>query len=180
LVIDAAGTVEIPSGEDAMTNAAAANWIERMPWRWARNGAILALIWIACSITFTRSGPSTVRGVIVVVLFIGALGLLGWLFGLGARRRLRRIVALDDKSAHRAVIWLPGRYALVGAAIGLLFPLADLVPRWWAGKAPFGDSAAIPEEVLYGIAMPVFAAAIGGFIGVITCDQIRKRLAGRA
>ena len=139
-----------------MANVAAVNWIERMPLRWARNGALVALIWIASSIIFRGANPGTLSGMLVLVGFVGTLALLAWLFGLGARRRLRRVLALDDKSAHQAVIWLPGRYALVGAAIGLLFPLADLALRWWAGQAPFGDSAAIPEEVLYGLAMPVF------------------------
>jgi hypothetical protein len=164
-----------------MTHAAAVDWIEKTPRRWARNGAIIGLIWVVPFIIFTAPARSPLFAALGVALVMCLLSLLGWLCGLGARRRLRRVVSLDHESADRAVSWLPGRYGLFGALLGVLFSVADLVLKWPTGEVASGDSApALEDMIVYVAALPIGGALVGGFVGVITADQIRKRLARNA
>jgi hypothetical protein len=67
-----------------------------------------------------------------------------------------------------AVDWIektPRRWARNGATIGLI----------WVDSAP-----ALEDMIVYVAALPIGGALVGGFVGVITADQIRKRLARNA
>jgi drug/metabolite transporter (DMT)-like permease len=156
-----------------MANAAAVDWVDQMPQRWARNGAIFGLIWVVLSVVIYGWDRGLLSAALVLGVFICLLSLLGWLCGLAARRRLRRLVALDDTSADRALTWLPGRYVLVGALLGMFFMPADLVLRWRTGEL----ATTFEDLIVPVVVFPIAGALVGGFVGLITSDQIRKRLA---
>src|SRR5262249_54207924 len=119
----------------------AIEWVQTLPRRWARNAAFFA-----AGVSLAMSGPylteaNTSRdpGAIwpmlgfsaaLVLIMTTGLGVVAFLMGAGARRRLRRLQQLSDESAYKAVASLPGRYFLWGFVLGCLGPLSDLALQW--------------------------------------------------
>lgn len=160
-----------------MAGIESTQWVERLPRRWLRNGAIAGLLlsllplgrelWLVASSAQVGS-IGILIAVLIGVLFVAAgIGLVSWIFGLIARRRFRRIVALDAVAAGAAVHNLPGRYAVFWA-IGL------------ALIALFGMVSVRDDELLVRIYWPgLISAALGGalagsVVGFIVRDGFRK------
>ncbi|MBC8013454.1 MAG: hypothetical protein H7X74_05155 [Methyloceanibacter sp.] len=129
LTLPGPGIPPPPSPASALTNDETVRWIDRLPHRWTRNGAIIGLLWclpfLALEIREKTDSSAAVAGLLLVA---GLVGGLACLTGLAARRRLRRIVSLDVGEALSALRKLPREFAIWGAGAGVL--LAILIGDW--------------------------------------------------
>lgn len=160
-----------PSPASALTNDETVRWIDRLPHRWTRNGAIIGLLWclpfLALEIREKTDSSAAVAGLLLVA---GLVGGLACLTGLAARRRLRRIVSLDVGEALSALRKLPREFAIWGAGAGVL--LAILIGDWQ--RHFHGEGVAHNIGYVLGGALSI--SLIGTVVGLLVRFGLRKRL----
>jgi uncharacterized protein DUF4339 len=142
-----------------------AQWIDRIPFRFARNAAIIGaipgvLVGFALGLSYL---------VAIVIGFTLAALLAGFL----ARSYLRRLELTDETAAAAASKGVPLRYAAAVALIGVFILALILAQKLASGSFPPGGAG--PVILTFVIAAFIYAA-IGFIIGLVHKNAIVNRL----
>jgi hypothetical protein len=166
-------------------------WVEKLPHRWARNAAIISAgISLGLDRRLHELGQSEIADLstllvsifffaIVAAVFLLAFGLVAYLIGMAARRRLRPLQGLPDQSAFKAVRWLPLWYGGWGLVMGGLVPLSDLLLKWRGDPfEPWDTAGHITQNVSYFLGAMIATALFTSIVGFVSRTAFRKRLGG--
>lgn len=103
-----------PGAAERVPAGSSLEWIERLPYRWARNGAIAGAIVGLPYIAIDQDG---VYWFAVIAALVAACAIVAGFF---SRDRLMRMRALGEAEASAAIDALPARYAAWGAGLGAI------------------------------------------------------------
>jgi uncharacterized protein DUF4339 len=139
-------------------------WIDRIPYRFARNAALIGAI------------PGVLVGYALGVTYLIAIvigfTLAALLAGFSARVYLRRLEFTDETTALAASNGLPLRYATAAAVIGVVILALNLAQKLAGGS--YSPGGAGPVILTFVIAAIIYAA-IGFSIGLVHRSAIVNR-----
>lgn len=154
------------AGGSQPQEGSAERWIETMPLRWTRNGAIAGAI---LGLPYIAIDTDGVYLLVIAAALMSAVAAVAAFF---ARDRLRRFRPYDGSAAAAVIDALPARYAAWGAglgAIGAVVALGFVVPSRTETNA-----AAIQTALLFSGA--IAASGFAFFLaGLVLSRNIRKR-----
>lgn len=165
---------------DNETASFAVRWAERLPGRWARNGAIFGALMVFAQysvsqhLTYIFQHPSTLRLFIGSIVGVaGIFALITFLLGLWARWSLSPI---DEPNLTAGVRTILRKWVVGALVLGVLMILADVAFQW-RGQifAVGGTPDAIAANIGYVLGVAIACVAVGLITGYVSRRGLKKQ-----
>jgi hypothetical protein len=157
-------------------------WVKNLPWRWARNSAIVGTL--LCFLPLL--GPPTHIALIIhndglfwmslgAVFFAGPLALVFFVFGLCARTTLWRA---PDRGWAAVAQSIPLKWTIGAVLSALLITLASAVVfEWHTAMFRSGNSmSAVALNVAYAVGVFGASSLLGFAIGLVSRQGLRRAI----
>jgi hypothetical protein len=169
-------------GSPPSSRAVFANrWLQSLPRRWARNGAVFGAIYSYAQVGGSKSWEQLFNNGYELCLFVFGLafmtlssGLIFFLVGLWARRALSPAGKAEWTSIAKSVL---RKWVLGANLLGLLMILAEVVFEWRGPLLYSGGSAeAVASNMGVLVGTLIFWSIIGVAIGFVSRRGLRQAI----